>query len=98
MQYALRGLGFSPTKEEVAQLLSRHARVADASLTQQEFCLVLERLRETEGPSKDLHRTFQLLDSAGTGYLRVVDLKEVRWGAAAFTQAVTRLGRAAALC
>ena len=75
--HALRGLGFSPSKEEIAQLLARHARVAEGSLTEQEFCLVTQRLRDAEDLQKGFHQMFQLLDSEAAGFVTVADLQQV---------------------
>ena len=76
-QYALRGLGFSPSKEEIAQLLAKHARVTEGSLTEQEFRLVTQRLRDAGDPQKCFHQMFQLLDTEAAGFVTVADLQQV---------------------
>ena len=77
VQYALRGLGFQPSKEGMAQLMAKHARAVEGSLTQQEFQLATQRLREAEGNQTGLHRMFQLLDREGLGYITATDLQQV---------------------
>lgn len=75
-QYALRGLGFSPSKEDVSQLLAKYARATEGALTQQEFRVVTQRLREAEDPQKNIKQMFQLLDTEGVGYITATDLQQ----------------------
>ena len=76
-QYALRGLGFSPSKVEIAQLLAKHSKATEGSLTEQEFRLVTQRLRGAEDPQKGFHQMFQLLDTEGAGFVTIADLQQV---------------------
>ena len=75
-QYALRGLGFAPSKEDVSQLLAKHSRAIEGALTQQEFRVVTQRLREAEDPQKNMKQMFQLLDTEGAGYITATDLQQ----------------------
>ena len=75
-QYALRGLGFAPSKEDVSQLLAKHSRAIEGALTQQEFRVATQRLREAEDPQKNIKQMFQLLDTEGAGYITATDLQQ----------------------